>query len=193
VTRAVILFRWFSWVALYLLAACATPADGDANRILTESRVASHDAMQCRRSVADKPRYQQIAAHMPLVDPYRATLAQMTDSTLASEDDAVALGLWLQDIQGCRQQLVKASLHTFPTSLAILVGSWNKEDQIFVLLVKRKLVWGEAVARLRRNQAELLSALTDQAVRLSEQISSAKQAELTRRVSILNALTNLAP
>jgi len=40
---------------------------------------------------------------------------------------------------------------------------------------------------------KLFSKLTDQAFRESTQLNANKQAELTRRVSILNALTNLAP
>jgi hypothetical protein len=53
--------------------------------------------------------------------------------------------------------------------------------------------WGVAATRLRAIQIKLLSGLTDRAIQIDAQLSSAKQAELARRVAIFDAITNLAP
>ena len=73
------------------------------------------------------------------------------------------------------------------------MGGMVVEDEVFVGVIQRKLSWGVAATRLRTTQIKLLSDLTDRAIQIDAQLSSAKQADLARRVSILNAITNLVP
>jgi hypothetical protein len=175
------------------MSACATAADSTARRQAADFVAASRDALACRNTVAAKHRYQALATHLPLTTVFNATLLQMADSNLASEDDIVTLGLWLDDMQECRNRLVADVLRTFPTALASVVVNWNKDDRTFVLLAKRKLVWGEAIMTLRTNRAEMLDQISRQILQLAQQLNAEKQAELTRRVAIFSALTNLSP
>jgi hypothetical protein len=75
----------------------------------------------------------------------------------------------------------------------LVLSAWADEDAVFVGVIQRKLTWGVAATRLRAIQVKLLSELTDRAIQINAQLNSAKQAELSRRVAILDALTNLAP
>jgi hypothetical protein len=176
-----------------ILSACATSADIEARSETARIVAASRDVLTCRRAIAANPRYQALATHMPLVVSYSTTLLQMTDTALASNDDVVALGLWLDDIQECRRQIADAAVRGFPTSLAVLVENWNKDDEAFVLLATRKMAWGKTVMTLRANHAKMLETISRQTLQLAQQLNSEKQAELSRRIALFNAVTNLAP
>jgi hypothetical protein len=176
-----------------LLGACSTSADINANSFLTDDISVAQDAASCRRSLASNIEYEPIARRMPLVDIYQATIRQMADAQLANPEEVSALLAWTQELQKCRQKTLAAIRLQSPIALGRVLTGWNAEDGVFVLLSKRRLTWGDAVTRLRTIRAELFSKLTDQAFRESTQLNANKQAELTRRVSILNALTNLAP
>jgi hypothetical protein len=184
--------RLVAGIAL-VLSACATPADFEAKTETATIIAAAREVMSCRRTIAAKPRYQALAKHMPLVMSYSTTLVQMTDTAFASDDNVVALGLWLDDIRECRRLVADAAVRDFPTSLAVIVANWNKDDEAFVLLATRKLGWGKTVMKLRTNHAEMLDAMAHQLTQLSQRLSSEKQAELSRRVALFNAVTNLAP
>jgi hypothetical protein len=180
-------------VILLILSGCATPADFEARAETANIIEVSREVLICRRTVASKPRYQALARHMPLVITQSTTLLQMIDPAFASDDDVATLGLWLDDIRNCRGQIAEAAVRGFPTSLPVLVTNWNKDDEAFVLLATRKQPWGKTVMRLRTNHAEMLEAMAHQTEQLSQQLSSEKQAELSRRIALFNAVTNLAP
>ena len=46
---------------------------------------------------------------------------------------------------------------------------------------------------LRTNRAEMLDQISRQILQLAQQLNAERQAELTRRVAIFSALTNLSP
>jgi len=96
-------------------------------------------------------------------------------------------------MQTCRRRVANYLRQNSPTSLAPVLSAWTDEDEVFVGVVQRKLSWGTAATRLRTIQISLLSKLTDRAIQLDAQFNSARQAELSRRVAVFDALTNLAP
>jgi hypothetical protein len=191
--RAAASIRRLFVAAPLIVCACTTSADVETTTKTANMIAAAHDVQVCRGTIAAKPGYQALAKHMPLATPYSTTLLQMTDAAFASDDDIVTLGLWLDDIRKCREQIVDAAVRGFPTSLAVIVDRWNKDDEAFVLLATRKLPWGKMVLKLRTNHAEMLDAIARQELQLSQQLSSERQAELSRRVALFNALTNLVP
>ncbi|HUN44588.1 MAG TPA: hypothetical protein VMU81_30230 [Acetobacteraceae bacterium] len=176
-----------------LLTACSVSAQQEVQRVAASAIDASRVAQNCRSQVGGDPTYQQLATRMPLASVFDATLSQMSDPSFADSDEVASLGLWLRDVGKCRDQVFDITLRDFPTALSVLVTNWNKDDETFVLLATHKLAWGKAIMRLRANHAEMLSALSRQALEISQQASAERQAELTRRVALLSALTNLAP
>jgi hypothetical protein len=176
-----------------LLSACATSTENATTRQTGDLVAASRDEIACRNTIAAKPRYHLLATRMPLATVFDATLPQMAASTLASDDEVAALELWLNDTRTCRKQLADEVLRASPASLGILVTNWNKDDEAFVLLATRKVAWGKTIMKLRANRAEMLDGASHEILQLVQQMDSEKQAELTRRVAIFNALTNLAP
>lgn len=150
-------------------------------------------AVACNRSIASDARYQHLTSLAPLAAPYQASVVQMTNIDRANPDEIRALTAWTQDMQRCRLEVIGLVRQSSPTSLALVLSAWADEDEVFVDVIQRKLSWGAAATRLRAIQIKLLSSLTDRAIQVDAQLSSAKQAELARRVAIFDALTNLAP
>jgi hypothetical protein len=150
-------------------------------------------AVTCNRTIASDARYQHLVSLVPLAAPYQASVVQMTNTDRANADEVRALSAWTQDMQRCRQEVIKLVRQSSPISLALVLSAWADEDEVFVGVIQRKLSWGRAATRLRAVQIKLLSSLTDRAIQVDAQLNSAKQAELARRVAVFDAITNLAP
>lgn len=179
-------------LAAIALAAASCAGSGVNNSVATVTRLLQH-AVACRSSVSDSPRYRELAAHMPLDRPADATLEQLADDNHATASEAEALVLWHQDMQSCRNDLLSVAIEEEPLSLAIIVPFWNREDEVYVGIIKQRLTWGQGQLQLRQILADTLTIFADQAVRLNAQSTGARQAELSRRVSILNALIGTLP
>jgi len=178
--------------ALWLVG-CATVPDVRSDALLSDAMSIERQAVTCNRSVAGDVRYQHLARLLPLAAPYQASVAQMTNTDRANADEIRALTAWTHDMQRCRREVIGLVRKSSPISLALVFSAWADEDEVFVGVIQRKLSWGSAATRLRTIQIKLLSSLTDRAIQVDAQLSSAKQAELARRVAVFDALTNLAP
>jgi len=181
------------WVAVSLLSACSTSTVLEEQQETDRIIAASHSAQTCRDTIAAQPRYQVLARHMPLVVVFDATLMQMTDTTLASNDEIATLGLWMDDLRNCRRELENVVLAEFPLLIVPLTTNWNSDDATFVQLARRKVAWGQAVMELRTHRAQMLHDVADGVLQESKQISTEKQAESSRRIALFDALTNLFP
>ena len=180
-------------VAIPLLSACTTSATLEVQLETGRIIAASRSAQTCRSTIAAQARYQVLARHMPLVVVFQATLTQMTDTSLAGDDEIAVLGVWLDDLRDCRRELENVVLADFPLLIVPLTTGWNNDDATFVQLAHRKPAWGQAVMELRTHRAEMLHGMADEVLQESKQISVEKQAETSRRIALFNALTNLVP
>jgi hypothetical protein len=176
-----------------LLAGCANAGDAQSNRLLSDAITIEREAVACNRSIASEARYQDLTKLLPLAAPYQASVIQMINTARANDDEIRALTAWTQDMQKCRHEVIGYVRQSSPMSLALVLSTWADEDAVFVGVIQRKLSWGVAATRLRAVQVKLLSELTDRAIQIDAQLNSAKQSELSRRVAIFDALTDLAP
>ncbi len=172
---------------------CATAPDVQSDKLLPGAMTIERTAVACNQSIETDARYQHLNSLLPLAAPYRASVVQMTNTDPANDDEIRALTAWTQDMQKCRQEVIGYVRQSSPISLALVLSAWADEDEVFVGVIRRKLSWGVAATRLRAIQIKLLSNLTDRAIQIDAQLSAAKQAELSRRVAIFGAFTNLAP
>jgi len=164
------------------------------SRELVETAESSIRAgIECRSSVSGTPEYRSLAQHMPLVNVNEATLTQMTDTSLATRTDYYVIADWQRDIGACRTRLLEVIERTDPLYVPIVLTGWNNDDQVLVLLAKRKLTWGEAVMRLRVNRAETLTKVADQLAGSMAQLNQERQAALSRRASFINAVVGAMP
>lgn len=182
------------WIfSLLLIAPGCTSADIEAQRLADTVESATQQGVRCRTSISSKPGYRILAAHFPLVDIEEATLPQMKDESLANREEDVALAAWQQDIRLCGNQLVDFARQTTPAYVPIIIATWNKDDEVFVQLARRKMAWGDAVMRLKANRTELLTKVADQLSRMTRELNERQQKALDRRASYLDSLLGLVP
>lgn len=81
--RPAVCLSRLSFAMFLILTACTTGADVDTNHMLINARATSQQALARREAVAAQPRYRATAARLTLVDPDRATLAQMAACGIA--------------------------------------------------------------------------------------------------------------
>jgi hypothetical protein len=184
---------WIILASTLWFGGCVTHPDAQSANLLSGAITIERRAVTCNRSITSDARYQHLVGLVPLAAPYQASVAQMTNTDRANDDEAHALTAWTQDIQKCRREVIDWVRQSSPISLALVLSAWADEDEVFVGVIQRKLSWGVAATRLRAIQIKLLSSLTDRAIQVDAQLSSAKQAELARRVAIFDAITNLVP
>jgi hypothetical protein len=184
--------QWIVGTALFL-AGCVTSADLQSNQLISNAISIEREAAACNRSIASDSRYQYITTLLPLAAPYQATVVQMTNPRTADDAEIRTLLAWTQDMQKCRQRVIGYFRQNAPIFLAFILSAWVDEDEVLVGVIQRKVSWGDAAAHLRTIQIKLLSNLTDRAIQVDAQLNSARQAELSRRVAIFDAITNLAP
>jgi hypothetical protein len=177
----------------FLLLGCSTAADVQSKHLLSDALTVERQAIACNRSVASDARYQHLTNLLPLAALYQASVLQMTNANLATDEEIGTLMAWTQDMQKCRRAELEYIRQNLLLSLSLVLSAWTEEDEIFVRVIQRKLSWGVAATHLRAAQVKLLAALTDRSIQLDAQLNSATQAELSRRVAIFDALTNLVP
>jgi hypothetical protein len=180
-------------VFLCLMGAACASSDIESRELVDTAESSIRAGIECRSSVSGTPEYRSLAQHMPLVDVNEATLTQMTDTSLATRTDYNLIADWQRDIRACRARLLEVIERADPLYVPIVLTGWNKDDEVLVLLVQRKLAWGDAVMRLRANRAETLTKVADQLSRSMAQLNQEKQAALSRRASFINALIKAIP
>ncbi len=121
----------------------------NAQNSLQRFRAATEKAIECRDRAARNPRYQSLDQRMPLTDIGAARLSQMADTRHATNNEIIALGAWLSDIDICRDRLLRSTDKTIPGFGPVIEASWNDDDVVFVNLAHHKVTWGEAIMRLR--------------------------------------------
>jgi hypothetical protein len=173
-------------------AACAC-ADIESGELVDTAESSIRAGIECRSSVSGTPEYRSLAQRMPLVDLNEATLTQMTDTSLATRADYYVIADWQRGIRACRVRLLDVIERADPLYVPIVLAGWNNDDEVLVLLARRKLAWGDAVMRLRANRAETLTKVADQLSRTMTQVNQEKQAALSRRASFINALIKAIP
>jgi hypothetical protein len=176
-----------------LLGLACTLDDIEARQLSDTAESAIRAGIECRSSVSGNPEYLSLAKHLPLVDINEATLPQMTDMSSATGDDYYVIADWQRDLHACRHRLLEIIERTDPLFVPIALTGWSDDDEVLVLLARRKLGWGDAIMRLRFKRAETLTKVADQLSRMMAQLNQERQAALTRRVSFINALVGTIP
>ena len=177
----------------FLLTSCVADSSRATQQQLSEAISIQSEAVACNQALANDDRYRPIMKLLSLAAPYQVSVAQMANSHLADHDEVLALVAWTHEMQRCRQKVLGYVRQNDPTFLSMLLSTWAKMDQVFVGVIQRRLSLGAAATRLRTIQIDLLSDVTNRTIQIDAQLNTARQTELTRRVAIFDALTNLAP
>jgi hypothetical protein len=142
----------------------ATAQQADVKGALVEAKA-------CLASVYSSPDAAPLRAHIPL-DMNAMTLAQLSDPTYASRTEISALMGIHPRILACRSALIAALGRTAPWGITIAQRLFAGGDDDKVLLVQRKLPWGEYV---KRGRDRLLAASAEIQQQLSSTAAAGQQ------------------
>jgi hypothetical protein len=154
---------------------------------------ATNDAIACRTTAAQNPRYRILDERMPLTDIASASLPQMTDPGLATRAQISALDAWSHDLNACREPLLQVTYNVLPSFGPIIEAARDEDDATFVQLAEHKVTWGEAVMRLKRNRTTLRANLTARADQVLAELGKQEQEQLNRRATILSSIIRTLP
>jgi len=177
-------------------AACAGPSQLERRNLeldLQRFVAATNDAIACRTTAAQNPRYRILDERMPLTDIGSASLPQMTDSDLATSAQILALDAWSRGLNRCREPLLQATYNTLPSFGPIIEAATDEDDATFVQLTEKKVTWGNAVMQLKRNRTRLRADLTARADQVLAELGKQEQEQLNRRATILSSIIRTLP
>ncbi|HQT79048.1 MAG TPA: hypothetical protein PLD10_18500 [Rhodopila sp.] len=164
-------------------------AQDNLNRFLA----ATQQAVSCRVTAAQSPRFEILNRRMPLTDVGAATLPQMIAPGYASSAEVSALDEWLRVVNTCRGQLLQATTNTLPSFVPIIEASRDNDDAAFVGLARHKHTWGETIMRLKDNRTRFRAALIARADQAGADLSTLQQQQLDRRATVLSSVIRILP
>jgi hypothetical protein len=145
----------------------------------------------CGEQAYSSPEMSVIKPHFPL-NPQDATLAQLSDQSLATKQETDAILAVYPRLQDCRKAALEGLQNTTPSVVPILAKEFAEADNDTISLIQRKMSWGERVRRGRDRLLSLQTALTVEGQRITDGLERQHENELARRQAAFDALARWA-
>jgi hypothetical protein len=170
-----------------LLAGCATSAQRQYQTIQTGNRSIIAQGKACAETVYNSPEAAPVRPHYPW-DAREATLAQLSDSSLATKPEIAAVLSLHPRLKACQKAILEGMLTTTPSAVPILAKEYSAADDDVVLLVQRKMPWGELTKRRRDRVLAAQTELQAEGQRITAGLERQHENELARRQAAAEAL-----
>jgi hypothetical protein len=138
------------------MGGCATQAQRQFQAVVTNNRNIAAQYLSCVTVIYNSSEAGPIRARAPL-KATDATLAQLSDTSKASEPEIQAIFLLHPKLQECQRIVLNGLMSTTPTLVPILTEQYNRGEDDALMFIQRKLTWGE-YAKLRRDRATAVQA-----------------------------------
>jgi hypothetical protein len=178
-------------LAALLSAGCATQAQRQYQTITTGNKTISDQMKVCAAAVYNDPAAAPIRSHEPL-DIREATLTQLADTSLASPTEIDAINTQYPKLKSCQRAELDALVNTTPGFVPILTKAYSNGDDDTILLIQRKLTWGEYTKRRRDRFIALQTALQTEGQSVVAGLRQEHQAEMAQRQRAAEALAQWA-
>jgi hypothetical protein len=186
------MFRSLLFIAIVtFVTGCATQAEMRAQAIDTNTSAATTAFNQCVRNLIDSKEFEPIRENVPY-NPLEATLQQLADTAKATKQQVAAILTVHPRYQQCRSALQTALSSTTPTIVPIIVSQWTQNDANLVLVVQRKISWGNYVQRLRDLFVRQGEQMIAEYQRIGQGLQQSHEAELENRRRAFQALADYA-
>jgi hypothetical protein len=184
--------KWLCQAAGPLLVmALAGGCETAAQRQVVHMRANADGAMQAFR-MCGQSAYEQrpeiLRKHVPL-NVADATLAQLSDRSIATDDEVQALLAHYPPIQSCRKTFLDQLARSHPSIAAILASGYTRADGSLVELIQKKKTWGSHVQTLKEESASASKEIVAENQRIAAGLSQSHQAELAQRQAAANAFS----
>jgi hypothetical protein len=170
-----------------LLAGCATAAQRQYQAMTTGNRAIVTEAKVCVEAIYNAPEAAPLRPHTPL-NPTDASLTQLSDKSLATKADIDAILLLHPRLKGCQKTILDGLLNTTPSVIPILTREYAAADDDTILLIQRKMSWGERVRRARDRVTATQAAIQNEARSVTAGLERQHEGELARRQAALDAM-----
>lgn len=114
----------------------------------------------CVEAIYNSPVAAPLRPHVPL-DIRQATLAQLSDRSLATTGEIAALQIVEPQQKACQQQALDSIRAASPEAAALLARTYAESEDDLILLVQRRMTWGDRTRRARDRALALQSRLAD--------------------------------
>jgi hypothetical protein len=169
-----------------LLLGCATQAQRQYQAIATGNQAIGAQAKACEAEVYNAPEAASLRPHFPM-DLREATLTQLSDPSLATKPEIDAILLLYPRLQACQKAILEGLVNTMPGLVPILAKGYSEGDDDTILLIQRKLTWGDRIHRGRNRVIALQAAMLAEAQRVVAALEQSHEAELARRQAAVQA------
>jgi len=168
-------------VGVLSVAGCATAAQRQAQHAAVGVHLALGQMKTCVRSVADNPQYASLLVHTPNLDTGQHTMAQLTDETVPTAEEARLFAKRYDDVNICRSHFLTALSSARPDLVPVFADAYAKSDGVAVQLVERKITWAAAARSSDQSIAHLRRQLEDANQTWIANLEAENQAELAQR------------
>jgi hypothetical protein len=133
-------------------AAAPSVAAPQLRAILIERRA-------CIAQVRSKPDYAPLLPHLSEPGSLKVTMAQLTDEGIPTPAESRLVASYVDEASPCITKSIRAASQAVPAFGPILLSQMSSDEGIVVLLVERKLTWGEAAQQQKNAQEEASAKL----------------------------------
>jgi hypothetical protein len=113
-----------------------------------QQRQVVNENASCMEAAYNSPEAAPLRAHQPFY-PTDATLAQLVDRSLASEAEIASLTAVHPRLRACQIEFLSRLDRVAPTLSSLFARDYRDTDNDLVLLIDRKINWGEFTRRRR--------------------------------------------
>jgi hypothetical protein len=158
----------FSLLMALSLAGCATAAQRQAQQSSASTREAAAQFKACGAAIIAKPEYAALLRHYP--EAGQPTMAQLTDETFISPEEATLFAARHDELNPCKTHLLSALAAARPDLVPIFADLFSNGVAVSVQLVERKITWEKTLDRCSAFQVSCsrrLRAPTDNGLLIS--------------------------
>lgn len=169
-----------------LLLGCATAAQQQFQAIGSNNTAVAQEWKACVAAIYNSSELEPLRRDLP-PSPDKASLEQLANENFASDVQRQLIAANYPRLRACRQNGIDTLAQATPTVVPIYTKLFVTDDSNLVLLVQRKLRWGEFLQRLRSASQVAASELATENQRVVAGLQAANEAELAQRRAALQA------
>src|SRR4051812_30699306 len=138
-------------------------------------------AHSCMIDLYNPPEAAPLRPHLP-TNPKMATLSQLSNPSYATAPESAAIRALHPRFNACRQPMINGLYAAIPSLGQLAQQASATGDDDIVLLIQRRISWGESITRWRNRTLTLEAEAQRQLASVTASIQQQKQAEMARQV-----------
>jgi len=173
------------------MSGCATQAQRQFQAIKANNQVAGAQYLSCVSAVYDAPDATPVQSKTPLKAD-DITLPQLADPSTATASETQAIFGLHPKLKECQRAVLAELGKSTPSFVPILVKEYGRFDDALLLLIQRKISWGDFNKRRRDNASVAQAAIQEAGRQLTSELREMHQNEMAQRQAAAEAIAQWA-